>query len=161
MSRSAAAGAVSRASIATTSPSARRIRRKAPPPIPAENGCATPSAKAAATAASTAFPPASSIVTPARVASAWEVTTIPARAMAGADAAARADGAASAGSSSKATTAAAAEAVAAKERKDAKDENPGERASALLIPRTLSQRRPALDALLTPIGRLPNIGASE
>jgi hypothetical protein len=36
MSRSAAAGAVSRASIATTSPDARRIRRKPPPPTPVE-----------------------------------------------------------------------------------------------------------------------------
>jgi hypothetical protein len=38
MSRVAAAGAVSRASIAITSPSPVRISTNAPPPSPAENG---------------------------------------------------------------------------------------------------------------------------
>ena len=46
-----------------------RISTNAPPPSPAEKGCVTASAKAVATAASTALPPRSSIASPARVAS--------------------------------------------------------------------------------------------
>src|SRR3954470_10224094 len=53
-----AAGAVSRPSIVVTLPSdARWMTMKPPPPIPHENGSATPRTPAAVTAASTAFPP--------------------------------------------------------------------------------------------------------
>ena len=82
-SRSAAAGAVSRASIAATSPSALRISTKTPPPSPAEKGWATERAKAVATAASTALPPASSISSPARAASPCDATSIPREPVAG------------------------------------------------------------------------------
>ena len=71
----AAAGAVSRASIAKARPSASRISRKPPPPMPVDCGCATASAKAAAIAASTALPPALRISTPAAVTAGWGLTT--------------------------------------------------------------------------------------
>ena len=51
-------GAVSRPSIVVTLPSAVRMTMKPPPPMPHENGSVTPSTPAAATAASTALPPA-------------------------------------------------------------------------------------------------------
>ena len=53
-----ARGAFSRPSIVVTSPSAVRMTMKPPPPMPHENGSVTPSTPAAATAASTALPPA-------------------------------------------------------------------------------------------------------
>ena len=84
MSRSAAAGAVSRASSASTRPSASRISTKAPPPSPAEKGWVTPTAKAVAIAASMALPPRSSMARPARAASFWVDTTMPRRPWAGA-----------------------------------------------------------------------------
>src|ERR687892_617474 len=55
-----AAGAVSRWSMVVTESSAVRITMNPPPPMPAENGSVTPSTAAAATAASTALPPARS-----------------------------------------------------------------------------------------------------
>lgn len=61
----AAEGAVSRESKASASPeSADRTTMKAPPPIPLDTGCTTPRHSAAATAASTAWPPARSAATP-------------------------------------------------------------------------------------------------
>jgi hypothetical protein len=52
----ALAGAISRKSNATGSPVAGRTTRKPPPPILPAVGCVTASAKAVATAASTALP---------------------------------------------------------------------------------------------------------
>jgi hypothetical protein len=49
---------------------------KASPPTPLSVGSATVSIAAAASAASTAFPPRSSAASPARVASGWLVATI-------------------------------------------------------------------------------------
>ena len=93
MSRVAAAGAVSRASIACTSPSPVRISTNTPPPSPAENGCVTASANAVAIAASTALPPRSNIARPARAASDSDATTMPRVPNAGEGAAAWADAA--------------------------------------------------------------------
>ena len=87
MSRVAAAGAVSRASRAKTSPSGVRISAKAPPPSPAEKGWVTATAKAVATAASTALPPAARIEAPAWAAREEELTTMPPSATTGARAA--------------------------------------------------------------------------
>src|SRR6185312_4006289 len=70
MSRVAAPGAFSRASIIVSKPSlARWIRMKPPAPSPDAFGSTTLSAAATATAASNALPPASSISLPAAVAS--------------------------------------------------------------------------------------------
>jgi hypothetical protein len=56
---------------------------KPPPPIFPADGCVTASAKPTATAASTAFPPASSTATPASVACRSTVTTMAWRACTG------------------------------------------------------------------------------
>ncbi len=56
-----ASDAVSRPSIVVTLPCAGRMTMKPPPPRPHENGSVTPSTAAAATAASTALPPAFSV----------------------------------------------------------------------------------------------------
>src|SRR5208283_4502216 len=50
---------------------------KPPPPIPHEEGLATPTASAVAAAASTALPPAFKIFTPASAASGCSAATIP------------------------------------------------------------------------------------
>src|SRR5580704_6376747 len=52
-----------------------------PPPIPHEDGLATPTASAVAAAASTALPPAFRILTPASAASGCSAATIPCFAM--------------------------------------------------------------------------------
>src|SRR3954466_5284025 len=64
-----ASGAVSRPSIVVTFPDAVRITMNPPPPTPHENGSVTPRTPAAATAASTALPPAFSVSIVAFVAS--------------------------------------------------------------------------------------------
>src|SRR3990172_8022734 len=53
---------------------------KPPPPIPQEDGLTTQTAKAVATAASTAFPPSSRMAAPACEASRWSDATMPLRA---------------------------------------------------------------------------------
>ena len=59
------------------------ISANASPPMPLWGGSQTVSIAAAASAASTALPPASSARTPARVASGWLVATIASAAMVG------------------------------------------------------------------------------
>ena len=54
----------------------------APPPMPDDDGCRTPSASAVAHAASTAFPPALSAATPAAEASGWSDATAACRKLA-------------------------------------------------------------------------------
>src|SRR5438045_9358259 len=73
-----AAGAVSRPSIVVTLPSdVRGMTMKPPPPIPHENGSATPRTPAAVTAASTAFPPRFSASIAACVASVSTLAAAP------------------------------------------------------------------------------------
>src|SRR5204862_6946492 len=73
-----AAGAVSRPSRVTTRcVAAWKYTKKPPPPIPAEYGSVTPRVAAAATAASTALPPARSTSIADRLASASTVATAP------------------------------------------------------------------------------------
>ena len=74
-----AACAFSRASIVVTLPLVVRMTMKPPPPMPAEKGSVTPRTPAAATAASTAFPPRLSTSTAAAVASTSTVAAAPPR----------------------------------------------------------------------------------
>ena len=76
-SGSMAFGDSSRESMVVTSPWRVRITMKPPPPIPHEYGSTTPSTPAAATAASTALPPCSSVSMAARVPSASTVAAPP------------------------------------------------------------------------------------
>ena len=76
MSLCAAAGAISRPSIAVNLPSALRIRIRHPPPMPEFSPSTTPSVSAAVTAASTALPPSRNTSTAASVASGCPVATI-------------------------------------------------------------------------------------
>src|SRR3954464_5554906 len=72
-----ASGAVSRPSSVVTLPLAVRMTMKPPPPTPHENGSVTPSTPAAATAASTALPPAFSVSMAAWVASVSTLAAAP------------------------------------------------------------------------------------
>ena len=78
MSRTAAAGARSRWSLATILPSARRITMKPPPPRLPADGYVTASAKPTATAASMALPPAARTSAPTFEATSERDTTMPA-----------------------------------------------------------------------------------
>ena len=83
MSARAACGAGLNPSRMRWLPSARRICATPPPSTPTIIGSTTVSANSAATAASIALPPASSISAPAAEASGWLVTTIPFEPVAG------------------------------------------------------------------------------
>src|SRR3954454_1695094 len=72
-----ASGAVSRPSSVVTLPLAVRMTMKPPPPTPHENGSVTPSTPAAATAASTALPPAFSVSMAACVANVSTLAAAP------------------------------------------------------------------------------------
>ena len=79
MSRLAAAGAVSRPSIAANLPFGLRTRMKHPPPMPELKPSTTPKVSAAATTASTALPPRSNAFIAALVARGCTVTAAPVR----------------------------------------------------------------------------------
>ncbi len=84
MLRVAAAGAISRKSIAVSLPVLPSCRiMKPPPPMLPELGIATASAKPVATAASTALPPRRSTATPMSDASALSELTMPCSACTG------------------------------------------------------------------------------
>jgi hypothetical protein len=72
-----ARGPSSRESMVVTFPSGVRMTMNPPPPIPHENGSVTPSTAAAATAASTAFPPFRRTSMAARVPSRSTVAAAP------------------------------------------------------------------------------------
>ena len=81
MSGRPASGTALMPSMTVWLPSARRIWQVVPPIRPTIIGSTTVSANCAATAASTALPPAASISMPAAEPSGWLVTTTPLRAM--------------------------------------------------------------------------------
>jgi hypothetical protein len=86
MSAEAASGAFSLKSSATRVSSAMRATRKPPPPMLPASGFTTARAKCVATAASTALPPACSMLSPAALARESVETTIPWTARSGASA---------------------------------------------------------------------------